>query len=969
MVYSPPVAKKRVCGAWSGCGRRLAVSSGGEIRVYVCAGDDLRGSDRSCSGDELQRDRSHDKPPNQEPAAFETGHGAPSSRTDNGREVRESAATVGSPTVGEPPIGYGSSTAGVSRSFRTILCVETTMQENGTVSSTGSSLHKGCFLPPRGGGTASPALCAPAGGVSTNRRPKRREGGNQLANRPRLVGDMRSMCSAGTLAFFGTTDGGLGLESLFRSSGSLSAVTGDSVDVIDDSRMGAREDTLLNAALNDRAAGVGHSNSADAYLSTSILEEAETMRASPLRISPRNDWTGEENNASDGNSAGGGFRHVLPGENWLAESLRPSSGDSQARLSRGAAHPSAPVAEETPSFGDDASPPPLRSSEALNSPKAVAEVIDLRGKIGNGWLGSGTTSAESSHPLFRLGADISSGAVGIDRVGGAVNGCKFKDCTGASSGRRPWLVLISCSNTAIKSHVGNVYGREDGGGEGGCDGVELHALASLPSALSSPDLLAASNDGHFVAVGSHACGLVACYRLLPAATPFADDVSRPTGNRVDSNASELMASWDGLGRLSAGYGASRAGGKQGKVDEGVHFRQQERPVQRGKRRAVPLCTLRLPAGYRAKGLAFVNGRVREERNRSLSRGDDGHCDVDFAGVAHGGVRGEKPTGGGVPLERGQEAVLVLAACPSSKKDSDDSHATVHGRSIVDGGGMMGGESTFRTALLRFLLPTDAHTEGNVMPASSPSEAGRTPLPLIETQTPPECLARSNHNAGNFGTFGRQPELSEPSPSVLPAEPCGVTTNSPDAVREEGKTAREQDSQLSFSPGSRVDHSSSHPGREALASPHQEVSTREATASVASSVDERKGKASLHAVYGQLGPSWPLLDEKRNLPDSSISRAPDSSRSPGRNRQDASAADRTVVGLAVERGDGSSVVGFTSTQEAFCVRIEKCVKVVVEHLEKVEHELVGLSDRVKALENAVARNGGKEGKRIEAHQRR
>ena len=168
MVYSAPVTKKRVCGAWSGCGRLLAVSSGGEIRVYVCAGDDLRDGDRSCSGDELQRDRSHEKPPNQEPTAFETGHGAPSSRTDDGCEVRESAATmtvtVGSPTVGESPIGHGSSTAGVARSFRTILCVETAMQESGAVSSTGSSLHRGCSISPRGGGTASPALCSPAGG-------------------------------------------------------------------------------------------------------------------------------------------------------------------------------------------------------------------------------------------------------------------------------------------------------------------------------------------------------------------------------------------------------------------------------------------------------------------------------------------------------------------------------------------------------------------------------------------------------------------------------------------------------------------------------------------------------------------------------------------------------------------------------------------------------------------------------------
>ena len=76
------------------------------------------------------------------------------------------------------------------------------------------------------------------------------------------------MCSAGNLAFFGTTDGGLGLESLFIGRGSLSAAIGDNGDVSDESRMGTREDTLLNAVLNDRTVGMGHSSSTDAFLST-----------------------------------------------------------------------------------------------------------------------------------------------------------------------------------------------------------------------------------------------------------------------------------------------------------------------------------------------------------------------------------------------------------------------------------------------------------------------------------------------------------------------------------------------------------------------------------------------------------------------------------------------------------------------------------------------------------------------------
>lgn len=936
MVYSAPVGKKRVCGAWSGCGRFLAVSSGGEIRVHVCAGDDLRDGDHSCSGDGLQRDPSREKPPNQEPTAFEAGHGGPSSRTDNGREVRECAATVRSPPVGESLIGHGSSTAGVAKSFRTILCVETAMEENGTISSTGSSLHRGCSISPRGGGMANPALCSSTGRVSTNRMPKPRDGGNYHANMPRLVGDMRSMCSAGNLAFFGTTDGGLGLESLFIGRGSLSASIGNNGDVSDDSRMGG----LLNGVMKDRRVGMGHSSNIDAFLSTSIPAEAEKLRASSLKISPRNDWMDDDKNASDGNGVGSGFRHVLPGENWLAESLRPSLRDPQARLSRGGPCLSALDAEAMPPFGDDASLPPLRSSEAFKSPKAIAEVIDLRGKIGDGWMGSEDKSAESSHPLFRIGADLSSDAVCIDRVGGAVNGWKYKDGATASSGRRPWLVLVSCSNTTSKSHVENVYGREGDG----CDGVELHALASLPPALSSPDLLAASDDGRFVAVGSHACGLVACYRLLPRAVTV-DPVA--AGIRVDSNVSEMMTSRDELGEFPAGYDTSRAGEKQGEVPGGVHIRQQERPMRRGKHRAAPLCTLRLPPGYRAKGVAFINGRVREERNQSLSRGDDCHRDIDFVDVGHGGLRGENYSRAGISLERGQEVVLVLAACPSSKKDSDDSHVSVRGRNSVDGGGKMGGESTFRTVLMRFLLPTDGHMKDNVMAVLSPSEAGRTPLALVETQRPPEVV--------------------EPIMIIPSVESCEFTTNRCDD--REGKTVREQDLQLSLSLGSRVDHRSSHPGREAFASSHQEAFASEASAS---GVDQRNRKASLHAACGQLEPSCPLLDKKQNRPDSSITRAPDYSRSPGRSRQDASAADRTVIGSAIETEDGSSSVGFSSTQEAFCIRIEKCIKGVVEHLEKVERELVSLSDRVKGLENAVAdagRNDRGEGECIEAHQRR
>ncbi|CAM9307321.1 unnamed protein product [Ectocarpus sp. 8 AP-2014] len=224
--------------------------------------------------------------------------------------------------------------------------------------------------------------------------------------------------------------------------------------------------------------------------------------------------------------------------------------------------------------------------------------------------------------------------------------------TDSTPGRRPCLVRVSCRS---------------GGGDGV---VGVATLTSLPSELASPDLLASSEDGRIVAVGSHACDLVACYRLE----------SHPASPATESC-------------LPGGSGGSESGTRRRK---------------RRHRRAVPLCTLRLPTGYRAKGLML--SRERQARGES---------------AATPGVN-SSASGEGATAEDGLMAnevvVLVLAGCAVSSVDATIGTTTprpdMNESSFAAESHWRGSnsgrpeESSYRTTLLRFSLPAAPATTGN-----------------------------------------------------------------------------------------------------------------------------------------------------------------------------------------------------------------------------------------------------------------
>ncbi|CAM9669687.1 unnamed protein product [Ectocarpus fasciculatus] len=692
VVLPAPVVRKRTCGAWSGCGRRLALSSGGEIRVYSDPSESGSRNPISTAGQARGGVESETVggAPGQQTAKPRSGWVSPESIA--AATVSEGGGTLPSATVApeggsvtEREAGPIGCSGNGSSAFRTVLCVEAAMG-GGVFSSPGSSPGS-TRSPPSpvedgGGGARSGGdgmgltrTSAPPG--TRRSRPERDSDGTRSSVGPLspapaaaaagvsssrlLIGDMRAMCPAGSLAFFGTTGGGLGLDSAIAASGLtlsgkplLSGSGGQTTNGVEG---------LLGAVVDSSNKACAASNS----IGTDSAEKPATRR--------------------------GGFRHSLPGDNWLAGSLRPTSRtllpNSPRRRGRDSgspesplalpvgSSPAAPLAERSSTAAEESVPagesrPTSSESSLLRS--TTPEVVDLRGKLGNGADGGGAAGipTASTHPLFRLslpgGEDAaSSPAVGsssislrdsgnrLGRMGTASsrNSDAAGRATDATPGQRPCLVRVSCRSS---------------GGDGV---VGVATLASLPSELASPDLLASSEDGRIVAVGSHACDRVACYRLE----------SRPASPATESC-------------LPGGSGGGETG---------------DRRRKRRHRRAVPLCTLRLPTGYRAKGLMI--SRERQARGESAAR----------AGMNSSAFQEGTTAGGSVVAD--EVVVLVLAGCAVSSVDATigtttTPHPDMSESSFAAESHRRGSnndrpeESSYRTTLLRFSLPAAPATTGN-----------------------------------------------------------------------------------------------------------------------------------------------------------------------------------------------------------------------------------------------------------------
>lgn len=743
-----------------------------------------------------------DSPDRQPPVAREvwtsSGRRAATGENDGVVLARgERGSLSGNGTVGHSRSEYGTKEVGVSDTrFHTVLCAEAAVQggaggiaeEGGVVYSPCSSpqsspdtratarrpgpsrlspspprpLHDASQRPP-----ASDTAPSDAPSATSDREQRGSHGSHAFSNHSktsvsrgsvsRLIGDIRSMCPAGPEAFFGATDAGLGLRSLVCPSGSFSNCTTESGS-------GMHGDSLLGAIVNDSTVRAAAMDAAEAFHSSNV--SLITPTATTVRSSADGDGGADGKNLV---VRRGGFRHVLPGENWLAGSLRPRSRDPLV----------VPTGEQLPPRGDspvsDRSSPsscssktqcateqcaPLVVSEALGDALATAEVpqtkvvaaaaavsdgssssvsavvtrtwgghprpsstattqvLDLRGKLGGGvFSGTGNAvAAAQQHPLFRLSFDTGLPGPGMPDaavLSGGKNGSITRDGQGSGGGRggvhggdlnrspsqRPWLVRVTCSNssgTDSTKSASDVVG-----------GVKVQALASLPLALASPDLLASSEDGRFVAVGSHACGLVACYLVSSQPRVAASECVG-----ADFTPATRISLQKVNGKYGGGVGkgpdcfTEGADREVGVGSEGARSRRKRRP------RAMPVCTLRLPPGYKAKGLVFVGrGKVRK---RTTS---------DVSGSGSTGIGGEVLGAGGKGdcvgatneaadddfMGKGSDetVLLVLAACPVDSVNASSAYGSSKKSASQEAPPLRGshGEgSPFRTVLLRFLLP-------------------------------------------------------------------------------------------------------------------------------------------------------------------------------------------------------------------------------------------------------------------------
>lgn len=961
VTFPTPVAQKRTCGSWSGCGNRLAVSSGGEIRVYrprstrrapaaYKTGSSVINSNARTHDGSSARDGwvapSADEYTARFPTDTRAGHGKErsGSGTDGSRVdavVDGNSRSCGVPSSTSVDVNVTSqdgeerptSSCISGAEFRTVLCVEALMKP-GLGGASGSSSPLSSPSPRRSPSPEPAPLCvqqslaplhktelpkaepttvgqeqdrlasslrrkgeAPAAvGLSAGSRRSGGGGGDRssrCSSRSRsslsrsrsslVIGDMRAMCPGGPNAFFGTTDGCLGLGSLLGGLGlSLPAVP-------DNQSRRCLNDSFFESSNPNNGHGEGGGVAGDAFLKAVVVNdsikrvesEAATAGERGREISAVS-TTGAIIEADSGSSLllppppappstsgrRGGFRNVLPGQNWQAGPLRPrlkgkdsaaaemprrtklqpwsssalsdagviavaedaaltlgaagtivggksssnGSGSSSSnnsstvlgasstsRLSRipcllGNTYPTTNVAiAAVSSTPRDSSLPPQRGSSRIHSTESTvhdsssaslsSEIIDLRGK-----LGDGSSAVPAVHPLLRLplgggvtgsgggAATTNASCLSLASAGGAAvlgdmdgkgHGAVVSNGAGGgplgdrkASSRQPCLMLVTASSPDAGRHGPGAW--ESG------HGVAVETVATLPPALSSPDLLAASEDGTLVCVGSHACGLVACYRVAPLTSPGTSTVVSPgstasstsspppsptarhaSGNstatsagrsgapldrnsKSEKNSERATPSESSSSRIGGGGGTARAFGLyDGASAEGStatgNRKSRSRSRNRRVRHARPICTLRLPPALRAKGLAFasVGPQPQEEQRRQQQRHRQaGRNDSAVANLA-AGEEGEKPksagkSAGGEGLGGGGVAVLVLAAAPVAPSSAalSSSRKSPFGSSIganrassstrASGSGSGSGPSSCcRTVLLRYLLPAAA----------------------------------------------------------------------------------------------------------------------------------------------------------------------------------------------------------------------------------------------------------------------
>lgn len=606
----------------------------------------------------------------------------------------------------------------------------------------------------------------------------------------RSVGDMRAMCPAGPDSFVGTTDGGLGVESLadslglglsaFVSSGSIGRrVLNDSFNSLRSSVGGLsrggkmRDDfrflALMNGSVEStaEAKAAGQGSEAGLVRATDVGDSGCTA----IYFSPEEDLVAPPPPTTH---RCGEFQLKLPGENWQAETLRsrlmreesagelsgqsmlqpPASAFSDASIggviqaavlalrgwgaggavtgrpslavtpgsefigaksgkSSPSSVPLSPSGEictvrcrtsvtaavlPTPSCSGsplpesirrppNSAPPSESKSTSLSTGLTSTEILDLRGKFCDGSGVAGPTM----HNLLRLplgGVDGSAGnevstakpwasiaaangaptrvhvdVGGREKERGTADGSSGSEggrCGRKESVRQPFLLRVTTNRPTVAESVHAGRNKENA--------VTVQTLASLPPCLSSPDIVASSDDGVFVCVGSHACGLVACYRvatmLAPTApvagSPFLSSASiappsilspgrhsrasqkprsvvvsadlppehstellsgvatetvegrNPTSHPVADQTSVVQPS------PSARSFGDPATGATGTAVVGAEAMSQNcdsgrsgRPRYSGSRirpmpRARPVCTFRLPMGLRVKGLAFTS---------------------------------------------------------------------------------------------------------------------------------------------------------------------------------------------------------------------------------------------------------------------------------------------------------------------------------------------------------------------------
>ncbi|CAM9415714.1 unnamed protein product [Choristocarpus tenellus] len=546
-----PVPRQRSCGAWGGChGELLAISSGGEVRVYSPLIQPTDTRVESLNGSVME---------GAEPST-------PSLEEAGWRGLAENTV-IRAKVAGE--MGNGTLGGETGSMFRTVLCVD------GLVGANSNGIVRS--LP-----SQEPA-------------PEPMLSRSSLPNPQARIGNVRAMCAAGPRGFFATTSGGLALEVLEK--GRRSGM---------DLHISGGESSLLPRTRCGKGEGMGGSNGGDLeerFLGDFIGESEMSGRLDMVNMALESALGGGQGR-DDGYSMGvtpmvsanlcdNGRELSLEGERIETVKFEGAQGvwsrRGEARVPRVEVSQGYCTSQKaqchrfslSPSKGSNKALASAKPPPTLPSPSAgeISEVLDLRGKIGLGTeCTGGVGSSVGVNPLLILplgGNLVSEQLTGhvpssnplttqvrdTDRV--PVEGTGPRDCC-------PRLLHIQWEK-CLWSRGPAAEGQEAKGG------IRVDVSIPLPHALSSPDMLAASKNGDLVAVGSSASNLVACYHRHHIVSRGNADTQRV----------------EGAGKI-------RDGRREDCLPQAISESSTKDATVR------PLCTLRLPPEHRARGLVFVS---------------------------------------------------------------------------------------------------------------------------------------------------------------------------------------------------------------------------------------------------------------------------------------------------------------------------------------------------------------------------